>query len=279
MLIGSASLAMGPLMVRLADVGPTASGFWRMALAAPVLLLVCRFGGQTTGRIDRRILVPVVLAGLFFAVDLVAWHGGIMRTTLANSVLFGNATSFAFAAYGFIVARMLPGRNASLALLLAAAGVMLLMGRSYELSPEHLIGDLLCLVAALFYTLYLIAIGHARSALKPLPTLALVTVAGAAFMLGFVGMSGETIWPGNWTPLIVLALSSQILGQGLIIFALPHLSPMTAGLCLLIQPVIAAAIGWTMFDERLGALDFVGAAMILAALILVRAPDRRALAS
>lgn len=276
MLIGSASLAMGPLMVRLADVGPTASGFWRMALAAPVLLLVCRFGGQTTGRIDRRILVPILLAGLLFASDLAAWHAGIVRTTLANSVLFGNTTSFAFAAYGFIVARRLPGRNALLALLLAAAGVILLMGRSYELSPDHFIGDLLCLLAALFYTLYLIAIGHARGVLKPLPTLALVTSVGAAFMLIFVGLSGETIWPTDWTPLVVLALSSQILGQGLIIFALPHLAPMTAGLCLLIQPVIAAAIGWTMFDERLGALDFVGAGMILVALILVRAPDKSA---
>src|SRR3546814_14001888 len=46
MILGSSCLALGPLMVRVADVGPLASGFWRLALAAPLRLLLAPMTGQ-----------------------------------------------------------------------------------------------------------------------------------------------------------------------------------------------------------------------------------------
>jgi drug/metabolite transporter (DMT)-like permease len=85
---------------------------------------------------------------------------------------------------------------------------------------------------------------------------------------------GETIWPHDWTPLLLFALSSQVLGQGLLVFAIGNLSPLVVGLVLLSQPAIAAVIGWFAYDERLSALDAVGALAIAAALVLVRLPER-----
>lgn len=76
--------------------------------------------------------------------------------------------------------------------------------------------------------------------------------------------------PGNWTPLIILALVSQVLGQGLMTYALGRLSPLVIGLALLIQPVVAAAVGWIVYGERLGPLDLVGAVLVAIALVLVR---------
>lgn len=270
MLVGSASLAFGPWMVRLADVGPMASAFWRLFIAAPLLLLLCLVAGQSFGRPGRSPMVWIGLGGLFFALDLMAWHAGIMRTTLGNAVLFGNMTSFIFAAYGFILARQLPGRPVVVALLLAAAGTMLLLGRSYQASPVFLAGDVLALLAALFYTVYLIAMSRARGALGALPALALSSVVGAAVLLAAALLFEGRLFPDLWWPLIVLALSSQIFGQGLVVFALPHLTPVVAGMCLLVQPVIAATIGWTVFDERMAPLDLIGAALVLFALVLVR---------
>lgn len=274
MLAGSTSLAFGPWLVRLADVGPLASGFWRLAIAAPVLFVLCGLGRQRFIKIDRAIFFAIVIAGAAFAADLAVWHEGILRTNLTNSTLVGNMSAFAFAGWGFLVARKLPGRNAALALLLALAGVLLLMGRSYQLNPSHLIGDLLCLLAALFYTIYLIVIGNLRTRIAPLPTMALVTVAGAAFAL-VVTVTGEgDIWPRDWTPLLVLALSSQVIGQGLVAYAVVYLEPIAVGLCLLVQPVISGMVGWVFYNERLGPLEFMGALMIAVALVLVRRPDR-----
>lgn len=275
MLVGSASLAFGPWMVRIADVGPVASGFWRLALAAPVLFLLVRLRGEPI-RVSGRLLWPLVAAGLFFAADLAAWHLGIVRTTLANAVLFANSASIAFAAYGFIVARRLPGPTVALAMMLAVVGIGLLIGRSVDLSPRHLAGDLLSLAAAGFYTLYLIVVGRTRSeGLGALPLLALASAAGAAALWPAALLIEGRVMPDLWWPLVVLALSSQVFGQGLIVYAVGHLQPVVVGLCLLVQPVIAAAIGWTLFGERLGAVDMAGALLVLAGLVLVRLPEAK----
>ena len=80
---------------------------------------------------------------------------------------------------------------------------------------------------------------------------------------------GEQIIPENWTFVVVLALSSQVLGQGLLVYAIGALPPLVVGLVLLTQPAISAIIGWIVYGERLQ-----GAAAIAAALVLVRLPQR-----
>ena len=276
MIVSNIFLAMGPWMVRLADVGPVASGFWRLALAIPLLVLFAwHSGGRQSFRIGGVIGLTIILGGLFFAADLAAWHYGILRTKLANATLFGNSSSLLFAIYGFIVARMMPRKVQALALALALVGAILLLGSSYELSPEHLTGDLFAILAGLFYTFYLIAIDRARRVLAPMPVLALATVAGAAPLLLFALALGEQVIPGDWTPLILLSLGSQVIGQGLLVFAMGHLSPVVVGLGLLTQPAVTAVIGWYAYDERLSVTDGIGALLICVALVLIRLPARK----
>lgn len=268
-------LAAGPWMVRLADVGPVAAAFWRLALAAPFLIALAAW--QSRGRLlpGRGILVLLVLGGLFFAADLAAWHEGIVRTKLANATLFGNFASFLFAIYGFLLLRTLPRPVQALALLLAACGTALLLGGSYELSPQHLTGDLLALLAGLFYTFYLIAVDRARRTMAPVPVLAVATAAGALPLLAFALVLGEPVLPRDWTPVVLLAIGSQLIGQGLLVYAMGHLSPVVVGLGLLTQPVAAAAIGWTVYGERMGPGDAAGAVLIAVALVLIRIPQRK----
>ena len=126
-------------MVRLADVGPVAAGFWRLALAAAVPRLVRWRARAAAGPFPAgRLVAAVVLCGFFFAADLAAWHAGILRTKLANATLFGNFASFLFAIYGFLLLRALPGPSRGSALALAAVGTALLLGRSFELSPNSI---------------------------------------------------------------------------------------------------------------------------------------------
>ncbi|HWT13440.1 MAG TPA: DMT family transporter [Allosphingosinicella sp.] len=267
-------LALGPWMVRLADVGPVAAAFWRLALALPFLAFLAV--GQSRGRPfpGWALLAAAALGGLFFAADLAAWHEGILRTKLANATLFGNFASFLFAIYGFFLLRSLPGRAQALALALAGIGTALLLGSSFELSSAHFSGDLLALLAGLFYTLYLIAVDRARRVMAPWPVLALATAAGALPLLFFSLALGEQVIPGDWTPVILLSLSSQLVGQGLLVYAMGHLSPVLVGLCFLTQPIAAAAIGWAAYDERISLGDGLGALLICAALVLIRLPQR-----
>ena len=270
LLIANAALAFGPWFVRLADVGPVAVGFWRITLAVPVLAAIALGGGWRPIGLGRGLWAVLAVGGLLFAVDLASWNIGILRTTLANATLFGNSATLFYPIYGFVIARALPTRAQALALLLAAIGAALLMGRSYELSSRNLAGDALCLVAGIVYTGYFVLMARARTVLAPLPTLALSSLASVVPLLLFSLALGERVWPHHWGPLIGIALSSQVLGQGMMIYALGKLPPLVVGIALLTQPVIAGTVGWLVYGETLGAADLTGALLVAVALILVR---------
>nr|WP_314441415.1 DMT family transporter [uncultured Sphingomonas sp.] len=270
LMLGNVALAFGPWMVRLSDVGPSAAGFWRLALALPFLVVLAKGMGQPAHWPGRSAAWVIGVAAFFFAADLAAWHAGIHLTKLGNATLFGNVASFAFAAYGLWLARRLPSRLQGAALALAALGSALLMAGSAELSARYLHGDLLALLAGLLYAGYLIAVERVRGTLQPLPVLILASAFGAAMLLPFAAAMGETIWPSDWTPLLLLALGSQVVGQGCLVYALGQVPPLVVGLALLTQPAVSAAIGWIAYDEVMTSLDFLGAFAIAAALVLVR---------
>ncbi len=270
MTLGNVALAFGPWLVRLADTGPVASAFWRLALAAPVLLAAAVLLGQRPVAQARGLWGLLLLSGLAFAADLGTWHVGILQTTLANATLFGNAASLIFPIYGFLIVRAWPTRSQGFALLIAGVGGALLMGRSAELSPENLVGDLLCLLAGVLYAVYFITMARARATMAPLPALAWSTTASALPLLIVAVMLGERVMPQAWGPVVMLAIVSQLVGQGLMIYAIGHLSPLVIGIALLIQPVVAATVGWIVYDERLGVPDLIGAVLVAVALVLVR---------
>lgn len=271
LVLANMALATGPLFVRMSDVGPVASAFWRIALAAPILLAIAvAVEGRKTVTSGMLLWLPLLLAGIAFAADLSSWHVGILHTTLANSTLFGNTATFIFPLYGFIVARAWPNKMQASALLLAAIGGGLLLGRSASLSADNFFGDLLCMLAGVFYAVYFVFMLRARERLGALSSLAFASFATVPPLLLLSWFLGEQIIPGNWGAVVILALVSQVFGQGCMIYALGHLSPLIIGIGLLIQPIVAAILGWLVFDERLTTLDMIGAALVAAALVLVR---------
>ena len=270
LLLGNAALAMGPWFVRFADTGPVAAGFWRLALALPVLALLARANGQALGGIPRRVVLTVMLGGVFFGLDIASWHVGIGLTRLANAALFGNAGSLVLMVWGFIAWRRLPKGREWPALAAALAGAAILMGRSLEISPRTLLGDVFCLTAGLLYAGYLLILHDARKALGNWSLLTWSSLASAAVLLAIALIAGERIVPMDWRPIIGLAISSQLIGQGLLVYALRHFSPLVIGIALLTQPAVAALAGWLSFGEVLTAADFVGVALVGSALVLAK---------
>lgn len=275
---GNIALSLGAMLVRMAEadgVGPTASAFWRMTLAMPLLLIFA--WRETGGRMPPRpALLIAAAAGIFFALDLAAWHLGILQTKVANATLFGNCASLLLVLWTIFLTREMPRGWLAAAILLAFAGSALLMGQSYELSPDYLVGDLLSLLAGVLYTVYVILMQRVRDTLAPWSALAIASAVCVPILLGTALALGETVMPHNWTPLILLALVSQVIGQGLMIWSLPRFSPLVIGLTLLIQPAFAALTGWIGFGETLSAIDIFGGMMVGAALVLIRLPNRAA---
>jgi len=271
---GNVALALGPLWVRLADSGPVSAGFWRLALAIPFLALLARSNGQRLTGFPRKVLLAVLIGGLFFAADLSSWHLGIELTRLGNATLFGNAGSILIVAFGLLTLRRAPRINEWLAFGAAILGAAILLGRSLEIDRTTLIGDLLCLLAGFLYTFYILLAQRARDTLGSWSLLFWSSLAGLPITLGAALVLNEPFWPTQWGPVVLLSLTSQVIGQGLLVYALGHFPPLVIGLALLTQPIVSVVLGWFKFGEVLTPLDGLGMALVAMGLVLARGSEK-----
>ncbi|MBY0392609.1 MAG: DMT family transporter [Novosphingobium sp.] len=268
---GNFALALGPWFVRMADSGPVSAGFWRLFLPLPVLaILAVRQRGPVRAVAPLSAWLLIAIAGVAFALDLASWHIGIAYTRLGNASLFGNSGSLILMVWGLIAARRLPRPIELTAIVAAISGAAILLGRSLEIDHVTLIGDLFCILAGVFYFFYIMLLQGARDRFESWELLFTSTLASAPVMLAIALWLGEPVWPHVWWPLVALAFCSQVVGQGLIVFALRHFSALIIGVVLLTQPAVSILIGWLVFGETMGPLDAIGMALIAAALLLGR---------
>jgi drug/metabolite transporter (DMT)-like permease len=267
---GNAALALGPWFVRITDAGPVSAGFWRLTLALPLLFALAWGSGQKLTGYRPAVWAGIIGAGVFFALDIASWHIGIGMTRLGNATLFGNSGSLIVMAWGLYALGRSPRGNEWLAFALAIAGSAILLGRSLEIGRATLIGDLFCVTAGLLYAGYILLLQKPRASLGNWALVAWSSLAGAPVMLALAWALGEPVVPSQWWPLLALALLSQVIGQGLLIFALRHFSALVFGLALLTQPAIAALLGWFAFGEALALLDVAGMALVALGLALAR---------
>ena len=271
---GNVALALGPLLVRLSDPGPVSAGFWRLSLAVPVLFVLAAANRQPVTAFARSTWAAIAGAALFFALDLASWHIGIQTTRLGNATLFGNAGSLMV--WGLLTLRRAPSGFEWLSLAAALTGTAILFGRSLEISTATLVGDLFCLLAGFLYAGYILLIQAERARIGNWALLAWSSLFGAPVLLAVALLRGEPVLPGTWWPLLTLALTSQLIGQGLLVYALKHFRPLIVGLVLLTQPVVSILNGWLAFGEVLSPWDGVGMLLVAGALVLAKGGEKGA---
>jgi drug/metabolite transporter (DMT)-like permease len=276
LLVGATFIALSPIFVRVADVGPTASAFWRVALAAPLLWpLVALSGKPPPARTSWKLLAA---AGFAFAGDLAFWHWSIQFTTVANSTLLANLASLFVTLAMWVFWREAPTRTFLIGLTAALAGVALLVRTSLGFSPTGLLGDAFGVVTALFYAAYILAVKGLRDrGAATLQLMAITTTITALVLLPIALASGEALLPQTglgWLKLLGLAWISHSAGQGLIAYSLAHLPAAFSSVSLLFQPVMATFFAWLLLAESPASLQIVGGIVVLAGIYLARRGSR-----
>ncbi len=270
---GAIAMGASPLFVRLADVGPYASAFWRTFLALPFLGIWAL--AETHPR-DMAVQISdraVLWSGLFFTGDLFFWHLSILATTVANATFLATTAPIWVALGAWLVLREVIARRILIGLVLCLAGGAALVGQSYGFAPERLMGDVFGVITSVFFAGYILTIRAARARVSA-GTLAFLSTAITAACLFVIAISLEPfILPRTWNgaaSLLALAIISQVAGQGLLAVALGTLPATFSSLVIFLEAVAAAALAWIFLGEALGPVQFLGGLLILAGIFAAR---------
>src|SRR5947209_12270493 len=278
--MGAIAIAFSSILVRLSHASPSTAAIFRCAYALPALGLIAwwedrRFGARAWA--ERRV---AVLAGLFFAADLILWHNSIEDVGAGLATVLANVQVVLVPLVAWAVLAERPGRRIVAALPLALLGVVLISGAlehgAYGRNPLR--GAAFGLGAGVAYVGFLLLLRHGGADLRrPAGPLFDATFVAAVLCVLVGAVIGDArlvpVWPGAaW--LVTLALTSQVLGWLLITMSLPRLPAAMTSLLLTIQPVGSVGLAALIFSESPTVLQLVGVALVLAGLVVVTLPEK-----
>ena len=266
-LLGALTIAFSAILVKTSDVAPPTSAFFRCFYAVPVLWLLAR--GQARGRRQQRLAYA---AGVLFAVDLVAWHYSIDYIGAGLATVLGNLQVVLVGLTAWLVLAERPEARVLVAVPPALAGIVLISGvledGAYGSDPTR--GAIYGVITALSYTAFILLIRQSGSGSAPAAPLfeatwvAAVGCAVAGIVIGDIDFLPS--WPEHgW--LVLLALSSQVVGWLLITSSLPRLPAAVTSVLLTLQPLTSLVLGVVLLGEDPTGLQVAGAALVLVGLL------------
>lgn len=271
---GALLIAFSAILVRFADVSPSTSALYRCAYALPPLAVLMWLERRRYGPRSWRERRWPMLAGIFFAGDLIAWHYAISAVGAGLATVLGNTQVAIVGVAAWLWLKERPQPATIVAVPVVLTGVVLISGvigeGAYGAAP--LLGAVLGVVTALFYAVFILILRHGnRDIRRPAGPLFDATATGAlgclvaGLALGDVQLTPT--WPAHgW--LLLLAMTSQVLAWLLISVSLPRLPAVTTSIVLTLQPVGSVLLGIVLLDEAPSPLQLVGVAVVLAGIVL-----------
>jgi drug/metabolite transporter (DMT)-like permease len=280
-LLGAVAIAFSSIFVRLSHASPSTAAIFRCVYALPLLGL---FAWLEDGRYGRRSWTErryAIGAGAFFAADLVLWHHSIADIGAGLATVVANIQVVMVPLVAWVWLSERPGRQVLAALPLAGIGVVLISGVLEHGAYGHdaTRGAIYGVTAGIAYVGFLLLLRRSGADLRRPAGPLFDATATAAVLCVIAGVIiGDAhlvpVWPGaGW--LIVLALTSQVLGWLLITISLPRLPAALTSLLLTVQPVGSVFLGALILSETPSALQLSGVALVLAGLLVATTPRRR----
>jgi drug/metabolite transporter (DMT)-like permease len=268
---GAVAMGVSPIFVRLADVGPFASAFWRVALALPLLYGWMRLAEREAR--FRRFSKPAILSGLAFAGDLCFWHLAIMHTSIANATLFATTAPIWVVLFGWLLLRQKVMGEVLGGLGLCLVGGAALLAQSFELKPAGALGDAFGIVTGVFFGLYFLAVQAARKTASAARVTFEATLITAAILFLVAFVAERRLLPGSMHGVAALAAMAWIShcgGQGLLSMALGRVPAAFSSLVIFLEAIAAAGFGYLILREPVSATQALGGLTILLGIFIAR---------
>jgi drug/metabolite transporter (DMT)-like permease len=278
---GILCIAWSAIFVRWTDVPGSVSAFYRMLIPATILLPTFFFDRKAP-QLGWNTLKVIALGGLFFALDLALYNTAILRTSAANATLLANNTPIVVGLLTWLVWRRKPRPAFWVGLLLAVCGSMVILWEDLRRHSQFGLGDVMAVVAAIFFAMHLMATERVRKTTSTLGFLRLAMIASTIALLAVNLAMGQSLRVPNtktWLALLAMGLVSQLGGYLALTYALGHLPATVTSMSLLSQGPLTALLAAFLLGEPLSAAQVAGGALVLSGVGLAhrdKAPEEEA---
>jgi drug/metabolite transporter (DMT)-like permease len=280
-LVAAVGIAFSGILFRLSHVSASTGAFYRCVWALPPLFVLARIEDRRYGKREPRAVLLAWLAGAFFAADLVLWHNAIDLVGAGLATVLGNTQVVLVGLLAWALLGERPHRSSIAAIPIVGIGVVLISGAleqgAYGSNPR--LGAIYGVLTGIAYAGFLLVLRQGSKDLRrPAGPLFTATLSSALFCAAIGTVIGDldltpSLSATGW--LVLLAVSSQVLGWLLISSALPRLPAVVTSILLTLQPVLSVIFAALIIDESPSKLQLAGAGCILAGLIVATVGRRQ----
>jgi drug/metabolite transporter (DMT)-like permease len=273
-LVAAVGISFSGILFRLSHVSSSTGAFYRCVWALPPLFVLARIEDRRYGKRESPAVRLAWLAGVFFAVDLILWHNSIELVGAGLATVLGNVQVVLVGLLAWALLGERPDRSSLAAIPIVGLGVVLISGAleqgAYGSNPQ--LGAVYGVLTGIAYAGFLLVLRQSSKDLRrPAGPLFTATLSSAIFCAALGAAIGDldltpSLSATGW--LVVLALSSQVVGWLLISSSLPRLPAVVTSILLTLQPVLSVIFAALILDESPSGLQLAGAACILAGLIV-----------
>ncbi|AEI35885.1 MULTISPECIES: DMT family transporter [Francisella] len=268
-LFALSNLVIASVLIRYSEVGPIASFGYRLLL--PCIFLYSFLAiTKDEDKLSKKSIYIAALTGLFLALDLAFYGISLIYTSIAEASLLTNLCPFITTFIAIIFLKEKVSLKYYLVLLVAFIGLLLLMSQS-GLSSQHLLGNWLAIISAVFYALFIIFSKKLRDSCSTFRMMFIASLSGSAtlFILAFI--FNEQIIPTTLSGVLILlaiAIFGHLLGNILYISRVKYISLAMSSLVLLVGPVFALLYGYILFRETFSIQQLIGMFIIILSVYL-----------
>lgn len=279
--IGAILISFSPVFVRLTDVSPSVSGFYRVTFGGVALAAYLLITGKRLN-FSKRTWTLLLVASVFFFLELWSWHRSIIYVGPGLATLMANFQVFVMMIAGVVYLRQIPSAAQVIAVPMALFGLAMIVGFDWSGLPENYqLGLLFGVWTAITYGGYLLFLRQARVGSPyrlPAREMLVVSVVTMAIFSVSILVEGESMRIPTWVDLgwlVAYGVFAHCIGWLFIASSLSEVSTVEAGLALLLQPTLSFVWDVLIFDRQMATTEFVGAGIALIAIYLGFRPSSK----
>lgn len=275
-------LSQSAIFIRLANAHAAAIGFWRMAIALPVLgaILLWKRQHPHLARLSGSQWGWVILCAFFLFTHFYTWFLSVQMTNVANSMIIFSTNPLFTAIGAWIFFQEKIEKRHWVALAFCFGGIYFMVRDSLTMSEEHVWGDVMGLACSFLFSAYVLVGKGIRHRLPNLPfafgTYSFVTFFFFALMLAlgqpFFGYS-----PSTWIGFSGLAFGSTLLGHSMFTYCLQFFNVNLMSISTLSEPMLTALSAYLFFGEPITRGAIVGFVFVSVGIFALYFPYLRSL--